>query len=138
MMIPVFAFTLLQAAPEVTNCASRRAEKVASARQSRHGKGLWIGGIAFSTADIASAKVARNQYTDEPVIDLQLTPSGRIKFARAQACRLNRTISIWLDKELISKPLLVDNIGGVGVIIAGSFTVGTAEAFARRMSPTPP
>jgi len=137
MLVPLLAFAAPQAVPQTT-CLGDRAARAAEARQRLHGKGLWIGGIAFVAADIASAKAIRDRYTDQPAVDISFTPSGQAKFARSQACRLNRTISVWLDGTLISQPHLIGPILGPGFVLMGSFTDNSARAFADRLSPLTP
>ena len=137
MLAALLALAFPQAIPQVT-CLGERAEKVADARQRHHGKGLWIGGIAFAAEDIASAKAIRDRYTNEPIVDISFTPSGQAKFARAQACRLYRKISVWLDDALISQATLPGPILGSGFILQGSFTDESARALASRLSPLTP
>ena len=123
--------------PVSTDCPVSVATATKADHQ-KHGKGLWIGGVAFTGDDIASATVARDQVTDETTVDIRFTPSGHAKFRSAQRCRLNRRVEIWLDNELLSSPYLMIMIEGPGVVVTGNFTTASAAAFAARISQLKP
>lgn len=100
------------------------------------GPGLWIGGIAFGSDDIAAAEQSWDDY-GSPTINLAFTPSGRDKFLRAQEGRLEQRIEIAVDGQLVSSPYLLEPIEGAQMTISGTFTVDEAKALARRLRPPP-
>jgi preprotein translocase subunit SecD len=99
------------------------------------GRGLWIAGISFSPADIASAtaKVSR-MIPDQWGVVLTFTPSGNAKFIAAQRCRLNRQIEISLDNRVIAEPFLQLYIkGGEAEIYSGNQNQAHAREMARKI-----
>lgn len=135
-MTPALALLLLAVQADTRVDCPPSPDPAADSQPQAHGRGLWIGGIAFAKGDIADAIVASDQYTNEPTVAVRFTATGRAKFGAAQRCRLNKPIEIWIDDQLISRPFLIEFITGAEVMIAGNFTQAEAVTFAARLSPT--
>jgi preprotein translocase subunit SecD len=99
------------------------------------GNGLWIGGIGFTAADIASAEPQTEQYTGQPTLSLTFTPSGNAKFLEAQRCGENRPVEISLDGVTLSRPILRGGqiTGGKAMIAGGWDSLDAVQAIATRI-----
>jgi protein-export SecD/SecF family membrane protein len=93
------------------------------------------GNTLLSGNDIAGAE--RQMYTpsqgaaSQYVVALEFKPEGTQKFADATTNNLNKTISIFLDNEMISSPTVNAAITDGKAVIEGSFTSESAEYLAR-------
>ena len=96
--------------------------------------GLWIGEIAFSPADIASATQEWGE-RGTPIVTIILTETGRLKFSRAQQGRVGQVLEIRIDGEVVSSPMLMEVIPGNRISISGAFTAREAAALAARIAP---
>ena len=76
------------------------------------------GNVVISGSDIESASVVMDNQTNKPVVSLKLNAEGKNKFAQATAANIGKTISIYMDDELISKTLAsLINAGALPVSI---------------------
>lgn len=98
------------------------------------GDGLWMGGLGFGAADLASAVVVPGQYGDWAVL-ITLTQAGEAKFAQVQRCRIGKAFEISVDRQLVSVPTLVEYITGRQAQLTANADRGTAEALAARIRP---
>lgn len=85
------------------------------------GDGLWIGGIGFTAADLASAEPQTDEYSGEPVLALSFTAAGNAKFLEAQRCGVGRAIEISVDRSVLSRPVLNEPITGGKANISGGW-----------------
>ncbi len=77
--------------------------------------------ILSGASDIKSATAGFNPETNEPIVQLELTSSGKSKFATATAKLVGSTISIWMDDTMISAPTVNEAIPtGEAIITVGS------------------
>lgn len=83
------------------------------------GDGLWIGGIAFTPADIDMAQAVHDAVTEQWVLDLRFTPAGNAKFIAAQQCGVDYPIEISVDRTVISRPVLRERITGSQAYVSG-------------------
>lgn len=77
--------------------------------------------LLTGSKDVKKATAAINPETNEPMVQLELTPEGRTKFAEATETFLNKTISIYMDEELLSSPTVESVITNGNATISGSF-----------------
>ncbi len=137
MMMP----QLLMLATPQDGCVSFPA-RLTSATEARpwqkSGAGLWIGGLAFAPADIASAEASRDPMTDEWVLVIRFTSDGNKKFLEAQRCGLNRIMEITLDRKVLARPILMGPINGGAATIAGGFREAEVREIADRIAGGPP
>ncbi|MDR1558569.1 MAG: protein translocase subunit SecD [Clostridiales bacterium] len=93
------------------------------------------GNTLLTGGDVADAKreyVSTSQgAAGQYVVSLSFNSDGVKKFADATTANLNKTISIFLDNEMISSPTVNAAITDGNAIIEGSFTSETAETLAR-------
>lgn len=79
--------------------------------------------------DVEEASVMTDG-TGKPVVSLKLNEEGKEKFAKATEANLNKTISIYMDEELISSPVVESVISNGEAIISGSSTIDEAKNLA--------
>ena len=84
--------------------------------------------VLLTNDDIESA--AFNLWQDRPGIELNMTESGRIKFARLTEQNIGQHIAIILDGKLVSAPLVRARIDVGMAIINGIFTEKEARKIA--------
>ena len=85
------------------------------------GDGLWIGGVAFSAADIQSVEVTESSaILSQWELKLKFTTSGNAKFIDAQRCGPGSIVEISLDRKVLSQPQLIETILGGEASVAGS------------------
>lgn len=91
------------------------------------------GDLILTGSDVASASAGFDPDTNEPVVLLELEPSGKDKFAEATSrlASSNGVISIWLDNEQLSAPTVNEAIPNGTATISGGFAdVGEAQSLA--------
>ena len=85
------------------------------------GDGLWIGGVAFSAADIQSVEVTESSaILSQWELKLKFTTSGNAKFIDAQRCGPGSIVEISLDRKVLSQPQLIETILGGEASVSGS------------------
>ena len=80
------------------------------------------GNIIIQGTDVREAKAGNIQTESgglEPVVELTLNDSGRESFAEATKTYLGQSISIYMDDQLISAPVVNDEIPSGQAIISG-------------------
>ncbi|MEF9953123.1 MAG: protein translocase subunit SecD [Clostridium sp.] len=80
--------------------------------------------------DVKTASVGFDQQTNKPVVQLKLTEQGAKKFAKATQEYLNKPISIYMDEDLISSPVVNSVISNGEAVITGSGSPEEAERLA--------
>ncbi len=101
----------------------------------KSGPGLWIGGQAFSSADIATAEAAFGEYDNQPVIRLVFSGSGRTKFVAVQQGRVGKELPIFVDGQMLSCPMLLEMILGDEVQISGGLSAEQAAVLTKKIKP---
>ncbi|MEP9357304.1 hypothetical protein [Sphingomonas sp. KR3-1] len=127
---------LLAITPVAEDCAFPENYSIDDARPfQKAGKGLWIGGLAFTRADIAGTRPVESEYGIGWTLELSFTQAGNARFVQAQHCGVGRPIEISIDRHVLSRPVLNEQIlGGKAVITGGWKTREEVEAVARRIS----
>ena len=80
--------------------------------------------ILSGAADIKKATAGLNPENNQAIVQLELTDSGKSKFASATARLVGSTISIWMDETMISAPKVNEAITNGEAMITG---MGGAE-----------
>ena len=88
------------------------------------------GNEVLNGKDVEEASVMTDNTTGKPVVTLKLNEEGKQKFAEATEKNLNKTMSIYMDEDLISSPVVESVISGGEAIITGSKTVDEAKNLA--------
>ena len=102
--------------------------------QQASGPGLWIGGIGFAPADIASVGVDIDSISEiDFALIVNFTPAGQAKFRMAQRCRPSQFLEVSIDGRAIARPALMQEITGPSLAIASNFTRDTATALRDRI-----
>lgn len=78
-------------------------------------------------ADLESAGVSFDTTTGKPVVSLNFTSEGGQKFAELTGKNIGKPLAIVLDEELISAPLVQEEITGGSAQISGEFTLDEAK-----------
>ncbi len=94
------------------------------------------GNVLLTGADVkdATSTITQSDLAGaQPVIELELTKEGTVKFAEATRNNIGRPISIYLDGESLSSPVVNDEITNGKAIISGSFTMESAGDLATRI-----
>ena len=138
-MTPLLALALLAQdapCPAISAIAPERLSvEDYPAPQQASGPGLWIGGIGFTAADIASVTVDLDSISETDfALVVNFTPAGHAKFREAQRCRPSQFLEISIDGRAITRPALMEEITGPSLAIASSFTRETATALRDRIA----
>jgi protein-export SecD/SecF family membrane protein len=88
------------------------------------------GNEVLNGKDVEEASVMTDTTTGKPVVSLKLNEEGKQKFAEATEKNLNKTISIYMDEDLISSPVVQSVISNGEAIISGSKTIDEAKSLA--------
>src|SRR3990167_278881 len=85
-------------------------------------------------ADLQSASANFDSQTGKPIVSLQFTSEGGIKFAEITGRNIGKQIPIILDNEIVSAPVVQQQIVGVDAQITGSFTIDEAKEIAVQLN----
>lgn len=98
------------------------------------------GALILEGKDVQNAQVMVTSSSDgstaagQPVIELKLNADGTKKFADATARLIGGTISIWMDDQIISAPVVQNAIPDGQAMITGQFTPQTAKELADKIN----
>jgi preprotein translocase subunit SecD len=84
---------------------------------------------------LVSVKVEMTDY-DQPVVFLNFNDEGAKLFEEITGDNIGRELAIFLDREMISAPIIRDRITRGDAQIAGNFTSAEAEALAKKLRAT--
>ena len=85
-------------------------------------------------ADLQSATVGFDSQTGKPVISLQFTQEGGKKFAELTGRNIGQEVPIILDNQIVSAPVVQQQITGGQAQISGSFTLEGAKQVAVQLN----
>lgn len=85
-------------------------------------------------ADLQSAQVNFDSKTGKPAISLQFTPEGGDKFAKITAANVGKPLPVILDNQIITQPVVQEQITGGQAQISGNFTVDEAKQLAIQLN----
>lgn len=88
----------------------------------------------LSGADLSRAALAFDQTTSEPVVSVTFGEEGARKFAEVTRANVGRAMAIVLDGQVISSPVIRDEINGGTAQISGKFTADAAKSLARDLN----
>ncbi|MDQ7843075.1 MAG: protein translocase subunit SecD [Armatimonadota bacterium] len=77
--------------------------------------------VILTGADLADAQASFDQTTGEPIVNFQLKGKGAKVFEEFTAANIGKYLTIVLDDEVISSPVIRDRIGGGNGQISGGF-----------------
>ncbi|MGC8851870.1 MAG: protein translocase subunit SecD [Minisyncoccia bacterium] len=83
---------------------------------------------------LQSASVAFDPTTNMPIVDLQFNTEGAQIFAELTKKNLGKPLAIYLDNQLISAPIVRDEIISGRAQISGRFTLNEAKQLAMRLN----
>ena len=116
-MTPLLALALLAQDAPCPAIAAIDPERLSvednPAPQQASGPGLWIGGIGFTAADIASVTVDLDSISEvDFALIVNFTDTGHAKFREAQRCRPSQFLEVSIDGRAITRPALMEEITG--------------------------
>jgi protein-export membrane protein SecD len=87
----------------------------------------WVFATVLTGADLKTAAVQRNSQTGQILIGFELSDKGGSIFEDFTGRNINKFLSIVLDKEVISSPVIRSKIPGGQGVIEGNFTLEEAQ-----------
>ncbi len=90
--------------------------------------------ILQGSQDVKSASAGVNTQTNEYIVNLELTDSGKTKFAEATASMIGQQISIYMDDQQLSAPKVNEAIPDGKCMISGNFTAESAKELANQIN----
>ncbi len=85
------------------------------------------GGNIPGVANLTYADYLKDQAQPHPEVVLTFTDAGKIRFAEATRRHLGRQLAIIVDRQIITAPLVREEITGGVAVVAGTFTVHEAH-----------
>jgi SecD/SecF fusion protein len=80
--------------------------------------------------NLTDAQASFDQRTNEPIVTFRFDTKGSTRFCQVTSANIGRPFAIVLDEEIISAPVIRDQICGGSGQISGNFTVETANDLA--------
>jgi len=77
-------------------------------------------------ADIESASVALDNFTGQPVVQIEFNPKGTKTFSELTRDNVGKPLAIILNGEILSAPVIREEIRGGRAMISGVFTLEDA------------
>jgi preprotein translocase subunit SecD len=77
--------------------------------------------VVLTGADLADAQASFDQTTGEPIVNFQFKGRGATTFENYTAANIGKYLTIVLDNEVISSPIIRDRIAGGSGQISGGF-----------------
>lgn len=85
------------------------------------------GNVVLEGKDIEKATAVLDNQTNKPVVSLELNSEGKEKFAEATGNNIGKQISIFMDEDEISSPVVESQITDGKAVISGSGTIEEAQ-----------
>ena len=92
------------------------------------------GGIILEGNDVAKCAARLSPADNEPVVDLDLSPAGAEKFAKATGRLVGQNINIYMDESLISTATVMTQITGGNAQITRRGSLEAAVSLANKIS----
>lgn len=92
------------------------------------------GTVYIKGSDISQSRVTQNQNTHEYVVELDFNSAGAKKFEEATAQLAGQRMGIYMDKELISNPVVNEKISGGSAIINGMTSRDEAKTLSDKIN----
>ena len=78
-------------------------------------------------ADLTKAELTYDRTSGKPDVSIQFTSEGAEKFSELTGRNVGRTVPILLDNQVVSAPVVREQITGGSAVISGIFTVEEAK-----------
>ena len=98
------------------------------------GEAMQIVPTDLSGADLTDARVTFDEASGRPVVSIRFNQEGADKFSTLTEKNIGKPLSILLDQEIISSPVVQEKITGGAAQISGDFTLETARNFAIQLT----
>ncbi|MCR6544850.1 protein translocase subunit SecD [Dehalobacterium formicoaceticum] len=92
------------------------------------------GNIVLEGADVKKSSAQIQQNNMQPVVTLELSNDGAVKFAQATARLIGQSISIYMDETLISAPVVRSQITGGNAEITNLESLEEASALSNKIN----
>lgn len=93
--------------------------------------------VILDNSDISNAEAVKNPDDNTYYINIEFNEEGTQKFADATRRLIGNQVSIWLDDQLITAPMVNDAITNGEAMIWGDFSKKEAEDLSRIITSTP-
>ena len=88
----------------------------------------------LTNADFANISSGFDEYTNDPIVEFELTPEAKVKFATVTRENIGNAIAIVIDGRVVSAPIIMAEISGGFGMITGGFTIKDVEDLVDRMT----
>lgn len=97
------------------------------------------GSVTYTSTNLTgryleSAQVVVDPTTNKPQISLQFNGEGSKLFEELTAKNIGKPLAIFIDKQLVSQPVVQDKIAGGEAVITGQFTFDEAKQLANLLN----
>lgn len=92
------------------------------------------GNILLDGTDVERSYPNRHPIDNTPIVSLELTSEGAVKFSEATAKLINKKISIYMDETLISDPIVEQQISGGRAFISNMRSDAAATELANKIN----
>lgn len=100
--------------------------------ETEQGQGIFPSNL--TGADLESAEVVFDSTTGKPAVGIQFTKEGGEKFAEITKNNIGKPLPILLDADVVSAPIVQDEIVGGNAQITGDFTLDQARNLAIQLN----
>ncbi len=88
----------------------------------------------LSGKQLKRARVEFDQNTGEPVVNVEFNAEGKELFAKITTRNVEQQVAIYLDRQIISSPVVREPITDGTAVISGSFTLDSAKKLVERLN----
>lgn len=93
-----------------------------------------LDGQYLSRADLQFSSAGNGQISGEPIVNLTFNANGRDLFAKITREHKGEVLAIFLDNQVISSPVIRDEITDGKAVISGGFTPDEAKSLVRDLN----
>ncbi len=97
-------------------------------------KSTGLTGADLKKAQVTFGNGSSNANQGAPQVSVQFTDDGAKKFADITARNVGKQLPIFLDQELLSAPVVQQEISGGNAVITGNYTTDSAKRFAVQLN----
>ena len=109
-------------------------EEVASGSAKTASASAGIKKTELTGADIKETSVTFDSNTGKPQVQLVFTSEGAKKFANITKRNIGKQVAIVLDNQLVSSPVVNQEINGGNAVITGTFTIDEANQLSTQLN----
>jgi len=92
------------------------------------------GNVILDGTDVAKSYPSRSPYDNSPIVSLELTSEGAVKFSEATSRLVGKEITIYMDENVISSPTVNEQISGGKAYISNMRSDEAASDLANKIN----